>query len=81
MTDRRTDRQTDGQTDARGKTICLPTLSGGDIMTREWSVEMSLRMREKRQFEFPTMSDINRPVQPQKRDSSLKFWIEEEEEL
>ena len=30
MTDRRTDGQTDGQTDARGKTICLPTLSGGD---------------------------------------------------
>ena len=26
-----TDRQTDRQTDARGKTICLPTLSGGDI--------------------------------------------------
>ena len=36
MTDRRTDGQTDGRTDgrtdARGKTICLPTLSGGDIM-------------------------------------------------
>ena len=32
MTDRQTDRQTDGRTDARGKTICLPTLSGGDIM-------------------------------------------------
>ena len=28
MTDRRTDRQTDAQ----GKTICLPTLKGGDIM-------------------------------------------------
>ena len=28
-----TDRRTDGQTDARGKTICLPTLSGGDIIT------------------------------------------------
>ena len=27
-----TDRQTDRQTDARGKTICLPTLKGGDIM-------------------------------------------------
>ena len=26
-----TDRQTDGRTDARGKTICLPTLKGGDI--------------------------------------------------
>ena len=34
MTDRQTDRQTDGRTDARGKTICLPTLSGGDIMTQ-----------------------------------------------
>ena len=36
MTDRQTDRQTDGRTDgrtdARGKTICLPTLSGGDII-------------------------------------------------
>ena len=35
QTDRQTDRQTDGQTDrqtdARGKTICLPTLKGGDI--------------------------------------------------
>ena len=26
------DRQTDGQTDAQGKTICLPTLKGGDII-------------------------------------------------
>ena len=26
-----TDRRTDGQTGAREKTICLPTLSGGDI--------------------------------------------------
>ena len=32
--DRQTDRQTDGQTDARGKTICLPTLKGGDIITQ-----------------------------------------------
>ena len=31
VTDRQTDGQTDGQTDARGKTICLPTLKGGDI--------------------------------------------------
>ena len=31
MTDRQTDGQTDRQTDARGKTICLPTLKGGDI--------------------------------------------------
>ena len=39
MTDRRTEEQTDGQidgqtdrqTDALGKTICLPTLKGGDI--------------------------------------------------
>ena len=35
MTDRwkdgRTDARTDGRTDARGKTICFPTLSGGDI--------------------------------------------------
>ena len=27
-----TDRQSDGQTDARGKTICLLTLKGGDII-------------------------------------------------
>ena len=27
-----TDRRTDRWTDARGKTICLPTLKGGDIM-------------------------------------------------
>ena len=34
QTDGRTDRQLpDGRTDARGKTICLPTLSGGDIMS------------------------------------------------
>ena len=35
MTDRRTDGRTDGQTDARGKTICLPTLSGGDIISSD----------------------------------------------
>ena len=29
-----TDRQTDRQTDARGKTICLPTLKGGDIKNK-----------------------------------------------
>ena len=34
MTDRWTDGGTDRQTDARGKTICLPTLSGGDIITK-----------------------------------------------
>ena len=34
VTDRQTDRQTDGQTDARGKTICLPTLKGGDIIIK-----------------------------------------------
>ena len=33
QTDRQTDGQTDGQTDARGKTICLPTLKGGDIIS------------------------------------------------
>ena len=33
MTDRQTDGRTDGRTDARGKTICLPTLSGGDIIS------------------------------------------------
>ena len=34
QTDRQTDGRTDGRTDARGKTICLPTLSGGDIITK-----------------------------------------------
>ena len=29
------DGQTDGQTDARGKTICLPTLKGGDIIKHQ----------------------------------------------
>ena len=33
--DGQTDRQTDRQTDARGKTICLPTLSGGDIIKQK----------------------------------------------
>ena len=40
VTDRQKDRQTDGQTDARGKTICLPTLKGGDIIfvsTQPWA--------------------------------------------
>ena len=30
VTDRQTERRTDRQTDARGKTICLPTLKGGE---------------------------------------------------
>ena len=30
---------------------------------------------------FPNRSGTNRPVQAQKRARSLKFWIEEEEEL
>ena len=30
-----TDRQTDRQTNRRGKTICLPTLKGGDIITSQ----------------------------------------------
>ena len=32
QTDGQTDARTDGRTDARRKTICLPTLSGGDII-------------------------------------------------
>ena len=39
MTDRWTDRQTDRQTDARVKTICLPTLSGGDINSKSAASE------------------------------------------
>ena len=35
---RQTDGQTDGQTDARGKTICLPTLKGEDIINNESSI-------------------------------------------
>ena len=35
VTDRETDRQTDGRTDRRRKTICLPTLKGGDLMKLE----------------------------------------------
>ena len=35
QTDGRTDGQTDRQTDARGKTICLPTLKGGDIIKNQ----------------------------------------------
>ena len=30
--DRQTGRQTDRKTDTQGKTICLPTLKGGDII-------------------------------------------------
>ena len=33
VTHRQTDGLTDRQTDVRGKTICLPTLKGGDIMS------------------------------------------------
>ena len=39
MTDRRTDGRTDRRTDARGKTICLPTLSEGDIIKRFLSTD------------------------------------------
>ena len=44
QTDRRTDRQTDGQTDGRGKTICLPTLKGGDIITTESRVKIQCQL-------------------------------------
>ena len=33
-----TDGRTDGRTDARGKTVCLPTLSGGDIKKRDCTI-------------------------------------------
>ena len=33
------DRQTDRQTDTRGKTICLPTLKGGDITIAKFFVQ------------------------------------------
>ena len=52
VTDRQTDGQTDRRTDARGKTICLLTLKGGDIIrshdflkvklfTLRWTIEGS----------------------------------------
>ena len=37
-----TDRQTDRQTDARGKTICLPTLKGGDIISPDVTSHLGL---------------------------------------
>ena len=37
--------------------------------------------REKQSSGFPTRSDINQPVQSQKIDGSLKFWLYVEEEL
>ena len=40
-----------------------------------------LRHEKNRSSGFPTRSDTNRSVQPQKMATSLKFWIEEEEEL
>ena len=33
------------------------------------------QLRRKPVFGFPTRSDTNRPVQLQKMDKSLKFWI------
>ena len=41
QTDGQTDRQTDRQTDARGKTICLPTLKGGDIIRAQRKKSLS----------------------------------------
>ena len=35
VTDRQTDIQTERQTDAPGKTVCHPTLKGGDIIMKE----------------------------------------------
>ena len=40
-----TDRQTDGQVDARGKTICLPTLKGGDIIRRKLQKEVIIDLK------------------------------------
>ena len=37
--------------------------------------------REKKIFGFPTRSDTNQSVQPQKMATSLKFQIKQEEEL
>ena len=38
-------------------------------------------MPENRYSGFPTRSDTNQPVQPQKKVRILKFWIEVKEEL
>ena len=45
VTDRQTDGQTDGQTDRRGKTICLPTLKGGDIINHKTKQTKSKTLR------------------------------------
>ena len=36
--------------------------------------------RENKFSGFPTRSDTNRPIQSQKMDRNLKFWVEVEEE-
>ena len=46
--DGQTDRQTDGRTDARGKTICLPTLSGGDIKSNSYTLFKKKKKKKKK---------------------------------
>ena len=43
-----TDRRTDKQTDARGKTICLPTLKGGDIIIQYYDTTQHFASGEAR---------------------------------
>ena len=54
----------DRQTEARGKTICLPTLSGGDIMTgyvmhKNYNSCLHLESGETSVFTQKTNSSIN----------------------
>ena len=59
-----TDRQSDGQTDARGKTICLPSLKGGDIIipgcnkkVMLWSRTLGVLWKTHYNF-FKTVSEV-----------------------
>ena len=62
VTDRQTDRRTDRQTDARGKTICLPTLKGGDIIQEDRNSmkdHQKLAVQRKRPMEVDTTRKID----------------------
>ena len=53
--DRQTDRRKDRQTDARGKTICLPTLKGGDIISPlcyKWTVLLTMVVVTSTEYQF-----------------------------
>ena len=50
----------------------MVTICGCIIYTMD---HIQAATRENRSLGFPTRSDINRPVQPQKQARGLKFWI------